>query len=163
MQWNTDANGNPISVHKQEMQQVSPVHFNIQLDEIPDRYHRLSVKDTDESIYHEVDDFSRITEQSYYVDYNNGVVYFHQSKGATVVEVVYYGRGFKLIHSSRIAMEDGARLTDVLSNVQELGQARSMDNNTQEQLDKLHELVKEQQKQIDELTHAIKGLTIGFK
>ena len=28
IQWNTDVNGNPISVHKQEMQQVSPVYFN---------------------------------------------------------------------------------------------------------------------------------------
>ena len=28
IQWNTDVNGNPISVHKQEMQQVSPVYLN---------------------------------------------------------------------------------------------------------------------------------------
>ena len=28
MQWNTDVNGNPISVHKQEMQQASPVYLN---------------------------------------------------------------------------------------------------------------------------------------
>ena len=28
MQWNTDVNSNPISVHKQEMQQVSPVYLN---------------------------------------------------------------------------------------------------------------------------------------
>ena len=60
---------------------MSPVYFNVQLDEIPDRYHLLSVKDTEENIYHEVDGFSRITEQSYYVDYNNGVAYFHQTKG----------------------------------------------------------------------------------
>ncbi len=97
MQWNTDVNGNPISVHKQETQQVSPVYFNIQLDEIPDSFHRLVVVDTEGNMLHEVDNFNRITEQSYYVDYNNGVVYFHQTKGASIVNVTYYGRGFKLI------------------------------------------------------------------
>lgn len=163
MQWNTDANGNPISVHKQEMQQVSPVHFNIQLDEIPDRYHRLSVKDAEGNIYHEVDDFSRITEQSYYVDYNNGVVYFHQSKGATVVEVVYYGRGFKLIRSSRIVMEDGTNLTEAIAQSQTQVARTSMQEDAdtmslQEQIDTVCKFVRKQQRVIEMLVEELESM-----
>ena len=163
MQWNTDVNGNPISVHKQEMQQVSPVYFNIQLDEIPDSFHRLSVKDTEGNTFYEVDDFARISEQSYYVDYNNGIVYFHHTKGATVVNVTYYGRGFKLIRSSRIVMDDGVKLADILSSVGEPKLAHLTEDNAQEQLDKLFELIEAQQKQIDYLTNEVKSLTINVK
>lgn len=163
MQWNTDVNGNPISVHKQEMQQVSPVYFNIQLDEIPDSFHRLSVTDTEGNTFYEVDNFARITEQSYYVDYNNGIVYFHHTKGATVVNVTYYGRGFKLIRSSRIVMEDGAKLADILSSVGEQKLAHLTEDIAQEQLDKLFELIEAQQKQIDYLTNEVKSLTINVK
>ena len=163
MQWNTDVNGNPISVHKQEMQQVSPVYFNIQLDEIPDSFHRLSVTDTEGNTFYEVDNFARITEQSYYVDYNNGIVYFHHTKGATIVNITYYGRGFKLIRSSRIVMDDGAKLADILSSVGESKSIRSTENNVQEQLDKLFELIEAQQKQIDYLTNEVKSLTINVE
>lgn len=162
MQWNTDVNGNPISVHKQEMQQVSPVYFNIQLDEIPDSFHRLSVKDTEGNTFYEVDNFARITEQSYYVDYNNGVVYFHHTKGAVVVSVTYYGRGFKLIHGSRIVMDNGVRLAELWSPENEGQSGRSMDVNFQEKLDELFELVKAQQEQIDHLIDKV-GLTTVFK
>ena len=31
MQWNTDVNGNPISVHKQEMQQEPPVFNSVEI------------------------------------------------------------------------------------------------------------------------------------
>lgn len=163
MQWNTDVNGNPISVHKQEMQQVSPVYFNIQLDEIPDSFHRLSVKDTEGNTFYEVDNFARISEQSYYVDYNNGIVYFHHTKGATVVNVTYYGRGFKLIRSSRIVMEDGAKLADILSSASEAKSVHLTENNTQEKLDKLFELIEAQQEQIDYLINEVKSLTINVK
>ena len=145
------------------MQQVSPVYFNIQLDEIPDSFHRLSVKDTEGNTFYEVDNFARISEQSYYVDYNNGIVYFHHTKGATVVNVTYYGRGFKLIRSSRIVMEDGAKLADILSSASEAKSVHSTENNTQEKLDKLFELIEAQQKQIDYLTNEVKSLTINVK
>lgn len=161
MQWNTDVNGNPISVHKQEMQQVSPVYFNIQLDEIPDSFHRLVVVDTEGNMLHEVDNFNRITEQSYYVDYNNGVVYFHQTKGASIVNVTYYGRGFKLIRSSRIVMEDGTKLTDALAQSQ-VQTASSVGSETemslQEQIDTVCKFVRKQQKIIEMLVEEIEKL-----
>nr|DAR08093.1 MAG TPA: hypothetical protein [Bacteriophage sp.] len=161
MQWNTDVNGNPISVHKQEMQQVSPVYFNIQLDEIPDSFHRLVVVDTEGNMLHEVDNFNRITEQSYYVDYNNGVVYFHQTKGASIVNVTYYGRGFKLIRSSRIVMDDGTKLTDALAQSQ-VQTASSVGSETemslQEQIDTVCKFVRKQQKIIEMLVEEIEKL-----
>lgn len=161
MQWNTDVNGNPISVHKQEMQQVSPVYFNIQLDEIPDSFHRLVVVDTEGNMLHEVDNFNRITEQSYYVDYNNGVVYFHQTKGASIVNVTYYGRGFKLIRSSRIVMDDGTKLTDALAQSQ-VQTASSVGSETemslQEQIDTVCKFVRKQQKIIEMLAEEIEKL-----
>lgn len=161
MQWNTDVNGNPISVHKQEIQQVSPVYFNIQLDEIPDRYHRLSVKDMEGNVFYEVDDFSRITERSCYVDYNNGVVYFHHTKGANVVNIEYYGRGYKLIHSSRIIMENGARLTEALerSQMQTCATSNNEENlNVQEQINNICNYIRKQQKAIEMLTKEIEKL-----
>lgn len=161
MQWNTDVNGNPISVHKQEMQQVSPVYFNIQLDEIPDSFHRLVVVDTEGNMLHEVDNFNRITEQSYYVDYNNGVVYFHQTKGASIVNVTYYGRGFKLIRSSRIVMDDGTKLTDALAQSQ-VQTSSSVGSETemslQEQIDTVCKFVRKQQKIIEMLVEEIEKL-----
>lgn len=161
MQWNTDVNGNPISVHKQEMQQVSSVYFNIQLDEIPDSFHRLVVVDTEGNMLHEVDNFNRITEQSYYVDYNNGVVYFHQTKGASIVNVTYYGRGFKLIRSSRIVMDDGTKLTDALAQSQ-VQTASSVGSETemslQEQIDTVCKFVRKQQKIIEMLVEEIEKL-----
>lgn len=160
-QWNTDVDGNPISVHKQEIQQVSPVYFNIQLDEIPDSYHWLLVKDVDGVVFYEVDNFNRITEQSYYVDYNNGIVYFHHTKGATVVNIEYYGRGFKLIHSSRIVIENGARLTDALtqSQVQTISNTESeTEMSLQEQIDTVCKFVRKQQKIIEMLAEEIEKL-----
>ena len=160
MQWNTDANGNPISIHKQEIQQVSPVYFNIQLDEIPDSFHRLSVKDTEGNTFYEVDNFARITEQSYYVDYNNGIVYFHHTKGAVIVNVTYYGRGFKLIRSSRIVMDDGTNLTEAITQSQTLTARTSTQEDTdtmslQEQIDTVCKFVRKQQKVIEMLVEEL--------
>lgn len=160
MNWNTDVNGNPIAIHKQEVQQVSPVYFNIQLDEIPDSFHRLSVVDTEGKLYHEVDHRSKLTEDSYHVDYNGGVVYFHHSQGAKIVEVTYYGRGYKLIHSSRIVMEDGSKLSDALTQVQTISRSLDSESNTstQKQIDELCKFVRKQQRQIDLLLNAIEEL-----
>lgn len=160
MNWNTDVNGNPIAIHKQEVQQVSPVYFNIQLDEIPDSFHRLSVVDMGGKLYHEVDHRSKLTEDSYHVDYNGGVVYFHHSQGAKIVEVTYYGRGYKLIHSSRIVMEDGSKLSDALTQVQTISRSLDTESNTstQKQIDELCKFVRKQQRQIDLLLNAIEEL-----
>ena len=160
MNWNTDVNGNPIAIHKQEVQQVSPVFFNIQLDEIPDSFHRLSVVDMEGKLYHEVDHRSKLTEDSYHVDYNGGVVYFHHSQGAKIVEVTYYGRGYKLIHSSRIVMEDGSKLSDALTQVQTISRSLDTESNTstQKQIDELCKFVRKQQRQIDLLLNAIEEL-----
>lgn len=163
MQWNTDVNGNPISVHKQEMQQVSPVYFNIQLDEIPDSFHRLSVKDTEGNIFYEVDNFARITEQSYYVDYNNGIVYFHHTKGTVVVNITYYGRGFKLIRSSRIVMDDGTNLTEAIaqSQTQVARTSTQEDSNSstlQEQIDTVCKFVRKQQRVIEMLAEELESI-----
>lgn len=162
-QWNTDVNGNPISVHKQEMQQVSPVYFNIQLDEIPDSFHRLSVKDTEGNTFYEVDNFARISEQSYYVDYNNGIVYFHHTKGATVVNVTYYGRGFKLIRSSRIVMEDGTNLTEAIAQSQTQVARTSIQEDAdtislQEQIDTVCKFVRKQQRVIEMLAEELESV-----
>lgn len=169
MQWNTDVNGNPISIHKQETQQVSPIYFNIQLDEIPDRFHRLSICGAEGNSFYEVEDFARITEQSYYVDYNNGIVYFHHSKGATIVKITYYGRGYKLIRSSRVVMEDGTKLNEALiqaqkqmthsSTLSEDGDKMSL----QEQIDTVCKFVRKQQKVIEMLAEELESVKQELK
>ena len=163
MQWNTDVNGNPIAIHKQEVQQVSPVYFNIQLDEIPDSFHRLSVVDTEGKLYHEVDHRSKLTEDSYHVDYNGGVVYFHHSQGAKIVEVTYYGRGFKLIRSSRIVMDDGTKLTDAIAQSQTQVARTSMQEDVdtmslQEQIDTVCKFVRKQQRVIEMLAEELESV-----
>lgn len=108
MQWNVDVHGTPISIHREEKHQVSSVYFDIKLEEIPDEYQRLIVKDSSGVMLHEVVDFDKLSSASYFVDYNNGVVYFHQDNGGAVFSISYYGRGFRRIPANRIVMSENA-------------------------------------------------------
>lgn len=161
MQWNVDKNGNPISVHQEETLQVSPVYLSLQLAEIPDRFHRLIVKLEDGTMLHEALQGDKIDDSSYFVDYNNGVVYFHKDNAGTFVNISYYGRGFRLIHASRIMMEDGTKLSDSIQVAKTRLQTIEEPKNNlalQEQIDALTSFIRKQQKQIDLLVEAIEEL-----
>ena len=41
--WNTDSNGNPVSVACNETQVVSPIHLCVQLNQIPDDLQQFTV------------------------------------------------------------------------------------------------------------------------
>ena len=123
----------------------------------------LNFKDTEGNTFYEVDNFARISEQSYYVDYNNGIVYFHHTKGATVVNVTYYGRGFKLIRSSRIVMEDGTKLTEAIAQSQTQVARTSIQEDAdtmslQEQIDTVCKFVRKQQRVIEMLVEELESM-----
>ena len=106
--WNTDESGNPISVQTTEQQKVSPIHLCIQLSQIPDEVHRLEVIQTGTSRFlNEVYDIDLLNNNSYKVDYNDGIVWFNESNAGKTFEISYYGRGYKQISSKRIILEDG--------------------------------------------------------
>ena len=160
-QWNVDRNGNPISVYQEETLQVSPVYLSLQLAEIPDKFHRLTVKLEDGTILHEALQSDKIDDLSYYVDYNNGVIYFHQANAGVFVNVSYYGRGFRLIHASRIVMEDGTKLSDSIQVAKASSRTTEESESSlalQEQIDILSSFIRKQQKQIDLLAEAIEEL-----
>lgn len=160
MQWNVDVHGTPISIHREEKHQVSSVYFDIKLEEIPDEYQRLIVKDSSGVMLHEVVDFDKLSSASYFVDYNNGVVYFHQDNGGMVFDISYYGRGFRRIPANRIILEDGSNIEE---NIQKLGIAttnsRSNGDEFLENIIKgLSTTVERQGKQIKLLLDAIEDL-----
>ena len=66
--WNTDSNGNPVSVACTETQQVSPIHYCIQLNQIPDDAQLIEVK-KGSTIFSEVYDTQEIGTNQYKVDF----------------------------------------------------------------------------------------------
>lgn len=92
------------------------VNQRIVLLEIPDEFYRVRIAEMKEINYERfIKDTLAINE--FYVDYNNGFIYFHHSKEAQTISIVYKGRGFLLYPASRIVSNDG---TDSTQNLQEI-------------------------------------------
>ena len=109
--WNTDEFGNPISVQTTEQQKVSPIHLCIQLSQIPDQLHRLVVVDVNtDQILNEAFDVELLNQNSYKVDYNDGIVWFNDTNAGKTFEITYHGRGYKQIHAKRVVLDDGELL-----------------------------------------------------
>ena len=99
--WRVDGNGKPISVKRTETIQVSTVHFNVVLDEIPHAFYGVEIEDQEGNTYHVVESEDNITGQGCYVDYNNGIITFAPEHGGKIMTFTYNGRGYKKVYSSR--------------------------------------------------------------
>ena len=122
MQWNTDDYGNPKSIHiNNEIQQVSPTHNIIQLAQIPDEYHRARfVAEGIDGWLIEVRSLRELKNiDNYYVDYNHGVVYFHEEMAGRLIRADYYGRGVMFLSDTRIFHKGGNSFATTLDEVLE--------------------------------------------
>ena len=71
------------------------------LDEIPDTYERVVIKTSSNARLVEKLK-NELSGNQFYVDYNNGVVYFSPNLVGTAVTITYYGRGYKRVSSIRV-------------------------------------------------------------
>lgn len=101
IQWRTDVNGTPTSVAIEE-QFVVKEDLSIVLEEIPDKFQRVSITLENGGRIYEVVNRNELVDNRFYVDYNSGIIYFDSSLLNKIVVVAYYGRGFKRISASRI-------------------------------------------------------------
>ena len=122
MQWNTDNYGNPKSIHiNNEVQQVSATHHVIQLAQIPDEYYRARfVAEGINGWLIEVRNLRELKNiNNYYVDYNHGIVYFHEEMAGRLVRADYYGRGVMFLSDTRIFHKSGDSFATTLDEVLE--------------------------------------------
>lgn len=83
MQWRTDDNGVPYSLALEETIVVTEPYLCATLEEIPDSYQRLNVievvSDSNTVMLGEAMTKSEVKDNKYFVDYNNGVIYFSET------------------------------------------------------------------------------------
>lgn len=89
------------------------VNQRVFLLEIPDELYRVRITGMFE-INYEAFIKKNLDKNEFYVDYTNGFVYFHASREAETVSVVYKGRGLILYPSSRIVHYDSTDSTETL-------------------------------------------------
>ena len=112
----TDALTNkPITVAKTETQ-VTNAQACIMLKELPYRFTRVRLTD---ATMIEVDNADEVlTNKHYYVNYNNGMVYFHPSVGSKVFTFNYDSIGYVYTTSTRIATQwDGTTVIETLQDM----------------------------------------------
>ena len=122
MQWNVDAYGNPVSIHiNNEIQQVSSTHYIIQLAQIPDEYYGVKfIAELIRDYLIEVRNRNEVKNiNQYYVDYQHGIVYFHQDLAGRLVRADYYGRGVVFLSDARIFHRNGEGFAVTLDEVLE--------------------------------------------
>ena len=144
MLWRTDENGVPTSVAIEE-QIVVGENLYLTLEEIPDSYQRVTIATNTGRIYESMNR-NQLTTNRFYVDYNNGIVYFDSSLLGKALTINYYGRGFKRISAKRIV---GLEVNTPVA-------MANMDN-SQERIAKLEKAVQHLQKQIDFLINELEN------
>lgn len=98
--------GSPSDPYVDRLDITKVVNQRISLLEIPDELYRVRIADMMEINYERfIKD--TISPNEFYVDYSNGFVYFHHSKEAQTVSIVYKGRGMLLYPDTRIIHWDG--------------------------------------------------------
>lgn len=119
--YNLDENGNPKSIDiNGEQNQISPIHYSVQLKQRPDEEYNLVVIDDLNNTLSQVEDMEDITENTYYVDYHNALVYFHPSKAGKTFIFNYSGVGFEMIGASRVWDEHDVNGQTVVKTLQEI-------------------------------------------
>lgn len=150
MIWRTDENGVPTSVAIEE-QFIVGNDLYLVLEEIPDSYQRVSIS-TEEGRIYESMNRNQLTKNRFYVDYNNGIVYFDSSLINKKLTINYYGRGHKRIHNSRVV----GSIT--LGNAQYKTVSAIDSNDLQEQINTMSDFIRKQQRAIEMLTEEIEKL-----
>lgn len=159
MLWRTDENGVPMSIAIEE-QFIVGNDLYLVLEEIPDSYQRVSIS-TEEGRIYESMNRNQLAKNRFYVDYNNGIVYFDSSLLGKKLTISYYGRGYKRIHSSRVIMSDGSILSEVINQpqVQTYANVNNEDNvGLQEQINNICNYIRKQQKVIELLIEEVEKL-----
>ena len=94
---NTDKHGNPISVKQIETKQVVDIHNSIPLNYSIDRNHPIIINGM-----HQIYNKDEISENTFYADYDQGILYFHPRLVGKSITITYMGTGYILISSDRI-------------------------------------------------------------
>ncbi|MFJ7648591.1 hypothetical protein ACIQ1H_13595 [Lysinibacillus sp. NPDC097279] len=92
------------------------VNQRVYLLEIPDEMFKVRIADMLE-INYEAFIKHNLSQNEFYVDYTNGFVYFHQSKEAETLSIIYKGRGLILYPSTRIIHYDGTNAIESLHDI----------------------------------------------
>ena len=100
IQWRTNEDGTPSSIAIEEQYIVGNDLYMV-LEEIPDSYQRVTITTENGRIYESMNR-NQLTTNRFYVDYNNGIIYFDSSLLGKKLTINYYGRGYKRINASRI-------------------------------------------------------------
>lgn len=103
--WRVDEQGNPMTVQIQEQTYVGETLYLV-LEEIPDNYNRVTIVSSTGKKFYESLNRNVLGNNKFYVDYQNGIIYFDSSMLGQTVYVNYYGKGYKRINSQRIAQEE---------------------------------------------------------
>lgn len=118
--YNLDEYGNPISIKVDKEEKQVSVHGTIQLEYVPDEYNRVVILNEDNTQMTEVFNRDEIKPNTYYVDYNNGVVYLDKSQFGKTKIYNYYKKGLQLIGCSRIYDEHDISGKHVVLTLQEI-------------------------------------------
>ena len=94
---NTDKHGNPISVKQIETKQISTIHNTIPLNYSIDRNHPIVITG-----FYQIYNQDEISDNTFFADYDQGILYFHSSQVGKSLTVTYMGTGYILISSNRI-------------------------------------------------------------
>lgn len=94
---NTDKHGNPISVKQIETKQISTIHNTIPLNYSIDRNHPIVITG-----FYQIYNQDEISNNTFFADYDQGILYFHSSQVGKSLTVTYMGTGYILISSNRI-------------------------------------------------------------
>lgn len=121
MKYNIDSQGNTMAVKiDNEQKQISPIHYCVQLSQVPDEQYRMIVMDDTNNELIEVFNIDEIKENNYYINYTSSVVYFHPSKASKVCIFNYYGLGIELVSASRIYDESSINGQFIVKTIQEI-------------------------------------------
>lgn len=136
--WHTDSNGNPQSIAITETQQVSPIHYCIQLNQIPDDTQLIEVK-IGSTVLSEVYDSQTIGQNNYKVDFSDGIIWFNKGRAGATVTISYSGIGYKVISAKRVMINDGDYIEEnTLQKLIDLNaEAVATINNIQKNLDNI--------------------------
>ena len=124
---------------KTEVQGVSPIHYCIQLNYIPE-FGSIRIKQGN-TTFSEVFEGDTIGNTNYRVDYGDGIVWFNPSQKNKDMTIEYVAIGFKTISAKRIMINDGEYIEEnTLQHLVDLNaQAVATVNNIQNNLDAILE------------------------
>ncbi|KOY83018.1 hypothetical protein I6G82_11420 [Lysinibacillus macroides] len=108
--------GTPSDPYIDRLDIARVVNQRVFLLEIPDEMFRVRISGMFEINYEKFIK-QNLKNNEFYVDYTNGFIYFHVSREAETMSIVYKGRGLILYPSTRIAHYDGTDSTETLHEI----------------------------------------------